>query len=65
MQPVEQPRLTGSKFRTFGPFGPPYQMGDALRRLDNGDWLFEIILIESGERAEYRLSSIVEDPEAV
>ena len=55
--------ITG-KIKTFGPVGPPYEIGRPLRQLDNGDWLFEVTMIETGERAEYRLGQIVDDPDA-
>jgi len=54
--------ITG-KIETFGPVGPPYKVGRPLRQLDNGDWLFEVTMIETGEREEYRLGRIVDDPD--
>jgi hypothetical protein len=35
-----------------------------LRRKDDGDWVVEVTLVDSGERAEYRLTRLLEDPEA-
>jgi hypothetical protein len=35
-----------------------------LRRLDDGDSMFEVTMVETGETAEYRLNDILEDPEA-
>jgi len=52
------------KINTIGEFGPIYQVGQPIRRLEDGDWLMKITLIESGEVTEYPLSSIKEDPEA-
>lgn len=52
------------KIKTFGYFGIMYEVGDIIRQLDDGDTLVEITLVESGEKAEYRLSCIEEDPEA-
>ncbi len=57
------PPITG-KIKTFGPVGPPYEVGRPVRQLDNGDWLFEVTMVETGERAEYRLGRIVDDPDA-
>lgn len=51
--------------KSFGPFGVKYRVGEAIQKLDDGDWLVEVILIETGERAEYRLSRIDGDPEAM
>jgi hypothetical protein len=50
--------------RTFGPSGPKYQVGCPLRQLDDGDWLFEITLVETAEKAEYRFSRLFNDPMA-
>jgi hypothetical protein len=52
------------KFKRFGDFGPPYQVGQALRRLPDGDWLVEITIIQTGETTSYRLSRLDDDPEA-
>ena len=51
------------KIKTFG-IGPKYQVGQPIRRLEDGDWLVSILLVETGERAEYRLTRILNDPEA-
>lgn len=61
-EPVSVP--TG-RIKTFGAFDPRYQVGKPIRRLDDGDWLVDILLVESGEGAEYRLARILADPEAV
>jgi hypothetical protein len=52
------------KIKQFGEFGPQYQVGRALRRLPDDDWLGEITLIQTGETASYRLSRLNDDPEA-
>jgi len=61
--PHAESRIEG-KIKTFGPAGPPYEVGRPLRQLDNGDWLFEVTMVESGELAEYRLARVVNDPDA-
>jgi hypothetical protein len=61
---IEPPSIALGKIKSFGPFGPKYQVGHALHPLDNGDWMVEITMIESGEKAEYRLTRLLEDPEA-
>ena len=53
------------RIKTFGPVGPPYEVGEPLRRLDDGDWLVRVMIVQTGELAEYRLSRIVDDPDAV
>ena len=52
------------EIKSFGPFGPKYEVGRALYRLEDGDWMVEITLVESGEKAEYRLTHLSDDPEA-
>ena len=50
--------------KSFGPFGPKYQVGQALRQLIDGDWMIEVTLIETGEKTEYRWTHLNDDPEA-
>jgi hypothetical protein len=52
------------KIKSFGEFGPKYEVGPRIRQLDDGDWLIEIKLVETGEKADYRLSKAIKDPEA-
>ena len=54
-----------ARIKTFGPVGPPYEVGEPLRQLDDGDWLVQVTIVQTGELAEYRLSRIVGDPDAV
>lgn len=61
---VAPPTVPVGKIKSFGPFGPKYEVGPALRQLDDGDWLVEITMVETGEKAEYRLSHLSDDPEA-
>ncbi|MDO4683453.1 MAG: DUF5397 family protein [Lautropia sp.] len=58
------PSIPVGSIRSFGPFGPKYQVGPALRPLHDGDWMVEVLLFETGEKAEYRLSQLQDDPEA-
>lgn len=52
------------KIKSFGDFGPKYEVGQVLRRLEDGDWLVEVRIVETGETADDRLSRILDDPEA-
>jgi len=61
---AESPHSFVGKINTFGP-GPIYEVGRPLRQQDDGDWLMQITLVESGEVTDYPLSAIKEDPEAV
>ena len=58
------PPVPVGKIKCFGPFGPKYEVGHALRQLDDGDWLVEVTMVETGEKAEYRWTRLTEDPEA-
>lgn len=57
--------LPTGQVKSFGQEGIYYQVKRFIRQLDDGDWLVEIELIESGELAEYRLSRIKNDPKAL
>lgn len=59
-----QAAIPVGKIKSFGLFGPKYEVGQALRQLDDGDWMIEVTMIETGEKAEYRLTRLIDDPEA-
>ena len=61
---VAPPTVPVGKIKSFGPFGPKYEVGQVLRQLEDGDWLVEITMVETGEKAEYRLSHLYDDPKA-
>jgi len=61
---ITRPTPPVGKIKTFGPFGPKYEIGQATRQLDDGDWMIEVTMVETGEKAEYRLTRLTEDPEA-
>ena len=61
--PVPPPLPVG-KIKSFGPVGEQYEVLRALRQLADGDWMVEIRLVATGERAEYRLQRVLDDPEA-
>ncbi len=61
---VEPPSVPTGATKTFGVFGPKYQVGTIQRPLENGDWMVEITLLETGEKTAYRLSRVLNDPEA-
>ena len=62
---VTPPPVPVGKIMSFGAFGPKYEVGQALRQLDDGDWMVEIVLIETEEKTEYRLSHVKDDPDAI
>jgi hypothetical protein len=61
---IAAPSIQAGKIKSFGAFGPKYEVGQPLRQLDDGDWLIEVKMVETGETAEYRMSHISDDPEA-
>ena len=65
MSAVTTPPVPVGEIKRFGPFGPKYEVGRALHQLDDGDWMVEITLIETGEKAEYRLTHLNDDPAAL
>jgi len=58
------PKIPVGKIKSFGFFGPKYEIGQPLHLLEDGDWMVEITMVETGEKAEYRLTRIENDPEA-
>jgi hypothetical protein len=61
---IAPPRIPVGKIKSFGVFGPKYEVGRAIRPLENGDWLVEVTMVETGEKTEYRLARLLDDPEA-
>lgn len=61
---IEPPQIPVGKIKSFGPFGPKYEVGQAIRPLDDGDWMIEVTMVETGEKAEYSLKHLFDDPEA-
>jgi hypothetical protein len=51
--------------KSFGAFGPKYEVREPLRPLADGDWMIKIKLLDSGEAIEYRRSHLLNDPQAV
>lgn len=51
-------------FKTFGEFGPPYQVVEPVCQLADGDWMMRVRLLESGEEVEYRYTHVLDDPKA-
>ncbi|WP_445375930.1 DUF5397 family protein [Photorhabdus tasmaniensis] len=50
--------------KSFGAFGPKYEVGQLLHPLEDGDWTIEVVLVETGEKTEYRLTHANNDPKA-
>lgn len=64
LEVIAPPAIPVGKIKSFGPFGPKYEVGRALRQLEDGDWLVTVMMVETGETAEYRMTRLLDDPEA-
>jgi len=64
-QIAEKVGIPTGQIKSFGPVGPKYEVGKPLCKLDDGDWMVEVTLVESGEKGECRLSKIHQDPAAI
>lgn len=62
---VAPPPVPLGMIKSFGAVGPQYEVGPPLRMLNDGDWMVEITMVASGEKAEYRRSRLMGDPEAL
>ena len=63
--PSEPPAVPLGKIKSFGELGPKYEVGKPIRPLEDGDWMIQIKLVETGEETEYRHSHLLVDPEAL
>ncbi|KGM28392.1 MULTISPECIES: DUF5397 family protein [Photorhabdus] len=61
---ISVPRVPVGTIKSFGAFGPKYEVGQLIRPLEDGDWLVEVVLVETGEKTEYRLKHVNDDPKA-
>lgn len=58
------PSLPIGKIKSFGLFGPKYEVGKVLRQLNDGDWMIKVTIVETGEQAEYLWTHLMDDPDA-
>lgn len=61
---VSPPLVPIGRIKSFGAFGPKYEVGQPIRRLNDGDWMVNIRMVETGEQAEYRYTRLLNDPDA-
>lgn len=61
---IVHPQVPVGAIKSFGIIGEQYEVIKPLHQLADGDWLVEIMLIKTGETAEYCLSHIQADPAA-
>ena len=50
--------------KTFGLLVIPYEVGEPAQELPDGDILVNIILVQTGEKELYKLSKLLQDPDA-
>jgi hypothetical protein len=58
------PKISIGQIKTFGDLGPIYEVRRLLSPMEKGDWLVEVLLVETGETAKYPYSQMINDPEA-
>ena len=39
---ITPPSVPVGKIKSFGPFGPKYEVGNAIRQLDDANWMMAI-----------------------
>lgn len=61
---ITPPPVPVGMIKSFGPFGPKYEVGKPQHQLSDGDWMIEITLVETGETTAYRYTHMTDDPEA-
>jgi hypothetical protein len=61
--PIQDPALDviGS-IRTFGPYGPMYEVTGMAPPNEDGEPMVSLLVIESGETLDYELEAVLEDP---
>lgn len=52
------------KIKTFGRFGPMYEVREPLYRRSDGEWMIKVLFIRTGEVGEYPLSALRNDADA-
>lgn len=61
---IAPPSVPVGSIKSFGDLGEQYEVIRPLRMADDGDWWIEIQMVKTGEKAEYRLAHIHDDPDA-
>ncbi|QLB39955.1 DUF5397 family protein [Mannheimia pernigra] len=61
---MEVNQIPVGTIKTFGHYGIPYQVGEPIQVLADGDILVNITLIQTGKQEKYKLSKLLEDPDA-
>ena len=61
---TEKTPIPVGSIKTFGPDGIPYLVGEQAQTLSDGDILVNIVLVQTGEKEQYKLSKLLQDPDA-
>lgn len=61
---VPSPQELIGHHRTFGPYGPTYEVTRVLREHENGDADLLLTVLETGEEVTSLYSNVFRDPEA-
>ncbi|MGV7963899.1 DUF5397 family protein [Photorhabdus tasmaniensis] len=48
---ITTPFVPTGTIKSFGAFGPKYEVGQLLRPLEDGDWMIEVVLVETGNNS--------------
>jgi len=58
------PMVPIGKIKTFGAFGPMYEVREPLYRRSDGEWMVKVLFVRTSEVGEYPLSALRSDPDA-
>ncbi len=58
------PHVPSGAVKKFGALGQRYEVGKLIRQLENGDWIVEVTILDTGEKVEYRRTLLLQDPDA-
>ena len=42
---INESSVPVGRIKSFGPFGPKYEVGQVLRPSENGDWMIEVTMM--------------------
>jgi hypothetical protein len=62
--PKATPNLPIGKIKTFGKYGPYYEITGIGHQGEDGEWMIPIRVVASGEELDYRYTRLALDPDA-
>lgn len=60
--PILMPESLVGTWRRFGVNGPLYEIVDLGQKLEGGDQVMRVKVVETGEELDYRFMDILDDP---